>query len=363
MTSWMDAKFTKCFPGISINGEITWHDRPRRVTAVFGPSGCGKTTILRCLAGLERPDDGFIRVFGEEWCDVGRRVHAPPQRRRVGFLFQDYLLFPHLRVRDNIAFGAPANAMRHGDVERLLDRFQLNGLGERLPRELSGGQQQRVALARVLAAKPRLLCLDEPLSALDGPTRTELRIALRDWLHEVQLPALIVSHDAIEVQTLADDVIVLSNGRTRQSGTVVEVWQQPVDATVARIVGFENLLPVTVVGGDSLTLEGAHGPWQIRGVSRHLPPAGQAAIACIRAEDIRCAALVANQPARSSTATATVLEIIPERGMWRLRLKLATSHHLQAVVSRETTTALNLQPGTVIEIGVAPDAAVIVPAP
>lgn len=361
MTSWMDAKFTKCFPGISINGEITWHDRPRRVTAVFGPSGCGKTTILRCLAGLERPDDGFIRVFGEEWCDVGRRVHAPPQRRRVGFLFQDYLLFPHLRVRDNIAFGAPANAMRHGDVERLLDRFQLNGLGERLPRELSGGQQQRVALARVLAAKPRLLCLDEPLSALDGPTRTELRIALRDWLHEVQLPGLIVSHDAIEVQTLADDVIVLSNGRTRQSGTVVEVWQQPVDATVARIVGFENLLPVNVVGTGARTLDVMHGTWQIQGVSRLPKAINQAAIACIRAEDIRCAALLSDQRHRPTVATARIAEIIPERGMWRIRLKLSSGHGLQAVVSRESTTALNLQPGNTVEVDVAPEAAVIVP--
>lgn len=362
MTPWMDTQFTKSFPGISIRGEFTWHDRPRRVTALFGPSGCGKTTILRCMAGLERPEDGFIRVFGEEWCDTARRLHAPPQQRRVGFLFQDYLLFPHLCVRDNIAFGAPANTSRHADVDRMLERFQLQGMGGRLPRELSGGQQQRVALARVLAAQPRLLCLDEPLSALDGPTRAELRIALRDWLHEAQLPALIVSHDAIEVQTLADDVIVLSDGQARQSGSVAEVWHRPRDAAVARIVGFENLLPVNVVGGDSQTLEVAHGPWQILGVSRQLPMAGQAAIACIRAEDIRCAALVANQPSHSSATPAMVLEIIPERGMWRLRLKLTSGPDMQAVVSRETTATLNLQPGNAIEISVAPDAAVIVPA-
>lgn len=361
MTPWMDAKFTKHFPGISISGEFTWHDRPRRVTALFGPSGCGKTTILRCLAGLERPDVGFIRVFGEEWCDATRQIHSPPQRRRVGFLFQDYLLFPHLSVRDNIAFGSPVTASRSRDVERLLERFQLDGLGGRLPREISGGQQQRVALARVLAAQPRLLCLDEPLSALDGPTRTELRIALRDWLHEVQLPALIVSHDAIEVQTLADDVIVLSEGQTRQSGSVADVWHQPIDATVARIVGFENLLPVNVVGGDATTIEAAHGAWRILGVSRILPTTDRTGIACIRAEDIRCAEVRANEHSRPSATTATILEIIPERGMWRLRLRLSSGHRLQAVVSRDATAALKLQPGGTIAIDVARNAAVIVP--
>ncbi len=361
MTPWMSAAFTKNFPGISIRGAFTWEDRPRRVTALFGPSGCGKTTILRCLAGLERPDDGFIRAFGEDWCDVARGIHLAPQPRRVGFLFQDYMLFPHLSVRDNIAFGAPRNSSKATDVDSLLARFQLDGLGHRRPRELSGGQQQRVALARVLAAQPRLLCLDEPLSALDGPTRTELRIALRDWLHEARLPALLVSHDAIEVQSLADDVIVLNAGQARQMGSVADVWHQPVDTIVARIVGFDNLLPVTIVDGESASVEVAHGTWRIQGLTRFQPIQGACAWSCIRAEDVRCRRVASEVPAGASQTVATILEIIPEGGLWRLRLKLSSGHGLQAVVPREAVSELALQPNGTVQIDIAPRAAVIVP--
>ncbi|MES2793538.1 MAG: ABC transporter ATP-binding protein [Planctomycetota bacterium] len=355
MSSWMEAAFTRTYPETSIHGEFHWSDRPRRVTALFGPSGCGKTTLLRCLAGLERLDDGHIRAFGQTWSDAAQRIHVAPQRRSVGFLFQEYMLFPHLTVYDNVAFGAPSWPDQRAQIEQLLQRFQLTGLERRLPRQLSGGQQQRVALARVLAAQPRLLCLDEPLSALDGPTRTELRIALREWLHELQLPALIVSHDAIEVQALADDLVVMSAGRIHQTGPVEQVLHQPVDLTVAKIVGFENFLPVNVIEQDSDGLLVEHAGWRFRGQDRRNSTASQSGIACIRAEDLRLQETTPGLPATNNAATATILELIPEGVMLRARLKLASGHILQALVPRAAASLKT------ISIDLATGAAVVVP--
>ncbi len=352
MSPWMEASFTKSYPTVSIRGELNWIDRPQRVTALFGPSGCGKTTILRCLAGLERLDAGSICAFGQMWSNTSQRIHIAPQHRGVGFLFQDYMLFPHLNVRDNISFGAPPQPSQQAHVDQLLQRFQLTGLERRYPRELSGGQQQRVALARVLAAQPRLLCLDEPLSALDGPTRSELRIELRNWLRELQLPALIVSHDAIDVQALADDLIVMSDGQVRQTGPVDEVLHKPVDMTVARIVGFENFLPVNVVQRDSTGLSVEHFGWRLRGLDRLSQNAPSQGIACIRAEDLR---LRHGAPDQTS-ASATILEVISEGAMLRVRMKLATGQLLQALLPRSTA----FQSGETVAIDIDANAAVIV---
>ena len=361
-TPWMEAAFTKTFPGASIRGDFQWRDRPRRVVALFGPSGCGKTTLLRCLAGLERLDEGYIRAFGETWSDVSRGRHVSPQRRGVGFLFQDYMLFPHLTVRDNIAFGTPVKSRQRWDVAPVLERFQLQGLGGRYPRELSGGQQQRVALARVLAAQPRLLCLDEPLSALDGPTRTDLRLALRTWLHELQLPTLIVTHDAIEVQALAEDVIVMSEGRIRQAGPVNEVWLKPIDATVARIIGYDNLLPVTVIGRGPAGVEVAHHDWRFfKGIESGPSHQGIALIACIRAEDIRLSDVDSVQSGPHSETTATIQDVISEGAMLRVRLMLSSGNHLQAVLTRSAAAGCRLEHGASVRVSVSANAVVIVP--
>jgi molybdate transport system ATP-binding protein len=209
------------------------------VTALIGPSGCGKTTVLRCLAGLDQPNRGRVAFGDEVWFDVSRRINRHPQERGIGYLFQDYALFPHRTVFDNIAFGldrSPRAAVRQrvGDLMAVL---QLAGLDGRFPHELSGGQQQRVALARTVAPRPRLLLLDEPLSALDSPTRAELRGELRRLLAEWGIPTIVVTHDPSEVTAFADEVVVLCDGRIRQQGPVDEVLSRPVDAEVARIVG------------------------------------------------------------------------------------------------------------------------------
>ena len=168
-------------------------------TILFGPSGAGKTTVLRCIAGLEKLSAGRIVFDGQDWAGV------PPQKRPVGYLFQDYALFPHLRVADNIGYAA-----RHspGTVKQVASMLKVDDLLDRWPSELSGGQQQRVALARVLARKPRLLLLDEPLSALDAATRDHVRSELVQLLRALGIPAIVVTHDWVDALTLGDQMLV-----------------------------------------------------------------------------------------------------------------------------------------------------------
>lgn len=181
------------------------------VTVVAGPSGSGKTTLLRCLAGLERPDSGHVRFADETWCDVAARRFLPPQARGVGFMFQEPALFPHLSVADNVGYGLRTHAVadRRRIVTGLLDRLGIARLATRRPDELSGGEQQRVALARTLAPRPRLLLLDEPLSALDPDLRLDVRDQLRNWLADCRTPVVLVTHDRADADTLADDVVTM----------------------------------------------------------------------------------------------------------------------------------------------------------
>jgi molybdate transport system ATP-binding protein len=243
------ADFEKRFPGGPlVQIQLRESVADFSLTILFGPSGSGKTTALRCLAGLERPDRGFIRFGGETWFDSERRILVPPQRRRIGYLFQDYALFPHLTIAQNIRYGL----RRVGKTERLrrvaeiMDLLGLHGLESRYPQQVSGGQQQRVALARALVCRPRLLLLDEPLSALDVPTRGELRRQLRQWLEELRMPGILVTHDRIEALALGDQLVVLDAGKVRQRGQVHEVFSRPADLGVARIVGVDTVERATV---------------------------------------------------------------------------------------------------------------------
>jgi molybdate transport system ATP-binding protein len=200
-----------------------------RTTALVGPSGAGKSSVLRVVAGLAKPVGGGVRFGGQDWTPL------PPERRRVGLVFQDYALFPHLDVRGNVAYGGRAR------VDELLERLRIAHLARERPAELSGGERQRVALARALARDPAVLLLDEPLAALDAHTKSEVRHELAELLRELELPTLLVTHDYEDAAALADEVGVLVEGRLRQLGSPAELVARPRDGFVASFTG-ANLL-------------------------------------------------------------------------------------------------------------------------
>lgn len=216
------------------------------VTAVLGPSGSGKSTLLRLLAGLERPDEGQLTCMGQTWFD-GRRM-VSPQNRRVGVLFQDYALFPHMTVLANVVMGIQGpNRWRVG--QEWLENLQVGHLADRYPSCISGGEKQRVALARALARNPNLVLLDEPLSALDTHLRKQLQIGLRDTLSHLSVPVLIVTHDLEEAVTLADHLAVMVGGRLLQVGHPQDVLETPFSKEVAEVLGWRNFLPTDHVFG------------------------------------------------------------------------------------------------------------------
>jgi len=205
------------------------------VVALVGPSGAGKTTVLSVIAGLARPESGRVALDDEVWLDTDRRIDLPPDRRRVGLVFQEYALFPHMSVRQNVAYGGQRRA------DELLARFGIAALADARPDQLSGGERQRVALARALARDPGVLLLDEPLSSLDGHTKASVRSELARLLPEIGLPTLIVTHDYEDAVSIAARAGVLVDGRLRQLGSPDELVTRPADAFVASFTG-ANLL-------------------------------------------------------------------------------------------------------------------------
>ena len=219
----------------------------RETFALVGPSGAGKTTVLRAVAGLARPERGRVVLNGEVLFDAETGIALPPERRRVGFVFQDYALFPHMTVAQNVAYGS-----RNGTGE-LLERFRIAHLAGAKPAQLSGGERQRVGLARALARAPGVLLLDEPLSALDPHTRAALRLELKQLLDELDLPVLLVTHDFHDAAVLADRVAALADGRIRQVGTPSELIAAPADAFVASFTGANVLAGRARPGAGGLT--------------------------------------------------------------------------------------------------------------
>ncbi len=242
----------KSFGRVAAVDGVTLEASPQQITVLLGPSGCGKTTILRCVAGLDRPQDGEIYI-GDLLATHSRKgVFVPPEQRNVGMVFQSYAIWPHLTVFENVAYGLRARRLRGEEIGRRVGEavrlVKLEGLESRYPTQLSGGQQQRVALARALAIDPGVLLLDEPLSNLDAKLRESTRFELLELQRRSGITFLYVTHDQAEAMVIADRICVLQQGKVRQIGTSKEIYERPADEFVADFVGLANFLSGTVVG-------------------------------------------------------------------------------------------------------------------
>ena len=310
------------------------------VLAVLGPNGAGKSTVLRVLAGLLPPDGGRVVVDGEVWDDVAAGTHRPAHLRRLGMVFQDHLLFPHLTVVDNVAFGLRTRGTPRADARTAaagwLERVGVAELADRRPGRLSGGQAQRVALARALVGDPGLLLLDEPLSALDARTRLTVRAELRHHLADYRGSAVLVTHDPVDAMALADRMVVVEDGRVVQAGTPAEVSRRPRTDYVARLVGL-SLLP-GVGEGRVVRLDGG-------GTVAVADEAAGPVFAAVRPESVGL------YPARPEGSP---------RNVWALRLTGATPHGatVRCELDGEVSLTADVTATAYAELGLAPGAKV-----
>jgi sulfate transport system ATP-binding protein len=285
------------------------------VTTLLGPSGSGKTTVLRMLAGLERPDAGVVRMHGADCTQV------PVQNRGVGFVFQGYALFDHMTVRKNIAFGLEVKRMAKKQiaarVDELLELVQLRELGERRPSQLSGGQKQRVAFARALATQPKVLLLDEPFGALDAQVRVELRAWLRELHHKMPVTTILVTHDQEEAFELSQRVVVMHEGKVMQVGTPHDIYDRPVNAFVASFIGNANA--VKTRGSD-----------------------GRDGVAFVRPHEVR---IMKADTTTAEVASALVVALTRVGGFVKVEVRLHTSEQMTVQLGRAEAEAMALKEG------------------
>ncbi len=285
-------------------GPVSLHIPTGRVLVVLGPSGAGKTMLLETIAGLRPQQAGHISLAGTDITGL------PPERRRIGLVFQDAALFPHLTVTDNVRFGPRASGTASPDgASNLLRQLGIEHLADRSPRSLSGGERQRVALARALAIQPRLLLLDEPLSALDQPTREDMRGLLQQLLTQLEIPAAHVTHDRDEALSIADDLAVIVSGQLRQTGPAASVAAEPADPDIARLLGWSELGHGTADGPT------AH----IGQLALADMATGGTVQAFYRPEDVQLSHTTAETPAGASL-TAHVEQIVRTRPLARITL-------------------------------------------
>jgi len=279
---------SKRFGALDVLTDVDLRVDPGRIVALLGSSGCGKTTLLRTIAGLERLDAGEVRVGDRVLSATAGDIHVPPEKRRVGMVFQDWALFPHLTVGQNVGYGLPRPERRGPRVAAALHMVGLDGLGDRQPATMSGGQQQRVALARALAPQPGVLLLDEPFSNLDSALRVQVRTEVHQLLAELGVTTVFVTHDQEEAFVLGDEVAVMQAGRIVQQARPADLYARPASPWVATFVGDANLVAgeghgdhaATAIGDVALDVSvsggPAHGPVEVvlRAEQLRLDPLG-----------------------------------------------------------------------------------------
>lgn len=317
---------------------------PPSATILFGPSGSGKTTLLRCLAGLERPEAGTISFNDSLWFDAATHVQIPPQARRLGYMSQDYALFPNYTVAGNIAYGLTGLSAQEkkARVEEVLHLLQIEQLSQQRPAQLSGGQQQRVALGRAIARRPQLLLLDEPLSALDAPTRARLCKELRILLTQLAIPSIIVTHDWTEALALGDFMAVISEGRVMQTGTPLEIFNRPRNADVALVVGIETVIQGTVKAIHNELATVQVGSVDVTALAS--PGLDIDVILCIRAEDVTLELTGSAETSARNHLRGTVHTITPLGAL--VRVTVDCGFLLTVLVTRSALSDLKLAVGS-----------------
>ena len=306
-----------------------------QLVALLGPSGSGKSTILRIIAGLESADTGNVVLTGED------ATRLPVQERGVGFVFQHYALFRHMTIRDNVAFGLKVRKLPKAEikarVDELLELVQLAGYAGRYPSQLSGGQRQRVALARALAPRPKVLLLDEPFGALDAKVRDELRAWLRKLHDEVHVTSLFVTHDQREAFEVADQIVVLNEGKVQQVGPPQELYQRPTNPFVAQFLGQVNILPMETIrlGSHALTKDAV----SLLGLSSR-----SNAQLYVRPHDLEVQRSRNGRPSWE----AKVERVTPLGGVIRLELSIDPDHVIHLELLSDPTTDLDLRRGETV---------------
>jgi len=347
---------TKRFGAVTAVDDLSLAIRAGEFITLLGPSGCGKTTVLRLLAGFETPDAGAIFLDG---ADV---THRPPYRRNVNQVFQSYALFPHLNVRQNIGFGlrmqrvpAAEAAARVADAVAMVS---LAGMEERAPHELSGGQRQRVALARAIVCRPRVLLLDEPLSALDAKLRHAMQLELKRLQRHLGLTFVFVTHDQEEALTMSDRIALINGGRLEQLGGAAEIYHRPRTAFAADFLGRANLLPVTLVARDEGTARGRldTGLELVFGAA-DLPAAARTALLSVRPEKV----FLSPRPvAGANVFTVRIEEEIFQGVMDQLVLVTESGTRLHALVPNESALQQAFHAGDTVYCALHADDLVVV---
>ena len=316
-----------------------------RITAIFGPSGSGKTSLLDLVAGLRRARSAFIQLNDQVLTDVPQGVFVPANQRGIGYVPQDLALFPHLSVRQNLLYGhkSTGNSNPLFGFERIVELLEIQPLLQRSIRQLSGGEKQRVALARALLASPRLLLLDEPLASLDLQLKTRILPYLTRIRDELHVPMLYVTHDRYETLSLADEMVVLVNGKVAQTGTVQEVFGRPANVAVANIVAVETVQPGRIVKSENDLVTVAVGPTLLTAVEENLPASTGEVYVCIRAEDV---ILVkgSDRPSSARNHLPAVVQALSREGPL-MRVELNCGFNLTALLTKQACEEMVLKSG------------------
>jgi molybdate transport system ATP-binding protein len=348
----LDARLVKRRDSFAL--DVAFQAPAGSTTVVVGESGAGKTSLLRLLAGLDRIDAGFVTVGDEQYADAARGLHRPSWERDIGYVSQDYALFPHLSVRENVSFGLRAAGLEGGQVPALVQQalglVGISDLADRMPQRLSGGQEQRAALARALVLTPHLLLLDEPLSSLDLQTRREVRVELRSLLQRLPCVTVYVTHSPVEALVFGDQIVVLEQGRAAQVGTPDDLLRHPRSPFVAQLVGTNLFIGRTTAAAvgmpASQTIRTPEGAVVIEDSA-----GANALYLTVSPREITLYRTPPDGSAQNVFA-GSVLELIPEPPSGeRVRVVLDTQPLLVAEVTREAVAALALTVGMRVYAG------------